>query len=71
MGSGSVWDMWDLNLGGNVQLGGVQLHQVVQPTEHQDGDYDGEVAYQFTQLEHTLRRSGGGGGPLYENGAHK
>lgn len=45
----------NLDLGGNMQLGGVQLQQQVQSTEEQDRNDDGKIADQFAELEGTFR----------------
>ena len=66
-------DERNLDLSGDMQLGRVQLQQAVQTTEHQDGDDDGEVSNQGTQLEHAGKdqvkggRGGGGSGRISRN----
>ncbi len=35
-----------------MQFGGIQLQQAIQSTEEQDGDDDGEVTNEGTELEH-------------------
>lgn len=42
----------DLELSGHVQFGGVQLQQTIQSTEDQDGDDDGKITDEATELEH-------------------
>lgn len=42
----------DLDLSGHVQFGGVQLHQDIQSTEDQDGNDDGKITDERTELEH-------------------
>lgn len=52
----------DLDLSGYVQFGGVQLQQTVQPTEGQDGNDDGKVTDELSELGAQTRRGGRGRG---------
>lgn len=41
----------DLDLSGHVQFGGVELQETVQSTEDQDGNDDGKITDEATELE--------------------
>lgn len=42
----------DLDLSGHMQFGGVQLEQAIQSTEDQDGNDDGKITDEVTELEY-------------------
>lgn len=50
----------DLDLCGDMQFGRVQLQQTVQPAEDQDGDDDGKIADEGTELEDKQGEQGRG-----------